>query len=80
MRKPHLKRDTISHVHILDFKHLFVSQFYGSQAFQIMDNAMKMQEMVDTVVRTLHDKKLLLSKALYLAHVVGTSVTQTVTA
>jgi hypothetical protein len=28
----------------------------------------------------LHDKKLLLSKALYLAHIVGTSVTQTITA
>lgn len=49
MRKPHLQRDTTSHVHILGFKQLLVSQFYGSQEFHVMENAM-MQEMVDTVV------------------------------
>lgn len=80
MKKPHLGTDTTSHVHILGFRQLFVSQFYGSRASDIMENAMKMQEIVDIVVHTLHDKKLLLSKALYEAHIVGTTVTQTVTA
>lgn len=68
MKIPRLGTDTTSHVHILGFKQLFVSQFYGSQASEIMENAMNMQEIVDIVVHTLHDKKLLLSKALYVAH------------
>ena len=38
MKKPHLETDTTSHVHILDFKQLFVSKFYGSQASDIMEH------------------------------------------
>lgn len=56
MKKPHLERDTTSHIHTLGFKQLFVSQFYGSQASDITENAMKMQKRVDTIVHTLHDK------------------------
>jgi hypothetical protein len=54
--------------------------FTDHRRLTLQKNAMKMQEMVDTVVHALHDKKLLLSKALYVAHIVETTVTQTITA